>query len=167
MKNTVKDKKRPSQPRLDAERIFYKKWLIFSKLHVLTENGVRPRKTVISTHNNEKQFRTKTVFLNQDFNQNACFNKQWLIFSKTQVLTQNGVRRKKLCFQHKIMKNIVQQRKRLSETRLDAKRIFYKKWLIFSKTQVLTENGVTHQKTLLSTQNNEKHSSRQKTSFST
>ena len=114
MKNTVKDKKRPSQPRLDAERISYKKWLIFSKLHVLTENGVRPRKTVISTHHNKKQFRTKTVFVNQDLNQNACFNKHWLIFSKTQVLTQNVVRRKK---------------------------------------------------TLLSTQNNEKHSLAEKTSF--
>ena len=65
------------------------------------------------------------------------------------------------------MKNIVQQRKRLSETRLDAERIFYKKWLIFSKTQVLTENGVRRQKTLLSTQNNEKHRSGQKKSVST
>ena len=55
------------------------------------------------------------------------------------------------------MKNIVQHRKRLSETRLDAKRIFYKKWLIFRITKVLTENGVTRKKTLLSTQNNEKH----------
>ena len=55
------------------------------------------------------------------------------------------------------MKNIVQHRKRLSETRLDGERIFYKKWLFFSNTQVLTENGVTRKKTLLSTQNNEKH----------
>ena len=59
MKNTVKDKKRPSQPRLEQNA---KEMLIFSKLHVLTENGVRPRKTVISTHNNGKQFRTKTSF---------------------------------------------------------------------------------------------------------
>ena len=51
------------------------------------------------------------------------------------------------------MKNTVQDKKRLSETRHDAERIFYKKWLIFSKTQVLTENGVTRKKTLLSTQN--------------
>ena len=80
-----------------------------------------------------------------------------LNFSETQFLTQNGVRRKELCFQHKIMKNIVQHRKRLSETRLDGERIFYKKWLFFSKTQVLTENSVTRKKTLLSTQNNEKH----------
>ena len=63
------------------------------------------------------------------------------------------------------MKNIVQHRKRLSETRLDAERIFYKKWLIFSKTQVLTENGVTRKKTLLSTQNNEKHSSGKKSLY--
>ena len=57
MKNTVQEKKRLSQPRLDAKTTFYKKWLIFRKMQVLTQNGVRPRKTVISTHN-EKQFRT-------------------------------------------------------------------------------------------------------------
>ena len=54
MKNTVLDEKRLSQPRLDAKRIFYKKWLIFSKRQVLTQNGVRPRKTLLSTQNNEK-----------------------------------------------------------------------------------------------------------------
>ena len=62
MKNTVQDKKRLSQPRLESKRIFYKKWLIFSE---------------------------------------------------TQFLTQNGVRRKELCFQQKIMKNTVQEKKKV------------------------------------------------------
>ena len=52
------------------------------------------------------------------------------------------------------MKNTVQDKNRLSQPRLDAKRTFYKKRLIFSKT-------------LVSTQRNEKHSSGQKTSFLT
>ena len=69
----------------------------------------------------------------------------------------------KLCFQHKIMQNTVEDKKRASQARLDLKRIFYKKWLIFSKTQVLTQNGVRPRKTLLSTQNNVKHSLAQKT----
>ena len=34
MENTVEDKKHASQPRLDLKRIFYKKWLIFSKTKV-------------------------------------------------------------------------------------------------------------------------------------
>ena len=54
MKNTVQDKNRLSQPRLDEKRIFYKKRLVFSKTHVLTQHGVRPRKTLVSTQNNEK-----------------------------------------------------------------------------------------------------------------
>ena len=65
MKNTVQDKKRLSQPRLESKRIFYKKWLIFSE---------------------------------------------------TQFLTQNGVRRKELCFQQKIMKNTVQEKKKSFST---------------------------------------------------
>ena len=101
MKNTVQDKNRLSQPRLDAKRTFYKKRLVFSKTH---------------------------------------------------VLTQNGVRHKELCFQHKITKNTVQDIKRLSHPRLDAKRTFYKQWLIFSKTHFLTKNGVRPKKTLLSTE---------------
>ena len=47
------------------------------------------------------------------------------------------------------------------------KRIFNKNWLIFSKTQVSTQNSVRTSKTLLSTQNNEKESFGQKTPFST
>ena len=69
----------------------------------------------------------------------------------------------KLCFQHKIMQNKVEDKKRASQPRLDLKRIFYKKWLIFSKTQVLTQNGVRPRKTLLSTQNNVKLSLAHKT----
>ena len=65
------------------------------------------------------------------------------------------------------MKNTVQDKKRLSIPRLDAKHIFYKKRLSCSKTQVLTQNGVRPSKTVLSTQNNEKHSLGQKRSFST
>ena len=65
------------------------------------------------------------------------------------------------------MKNTVQDKKRLSQPRLKSKRIFYKKWLIFSETQFLTEHGVRPRKTLVSTQHNEKHSSGQKTSFLT
>ena len=55
------------------------------------------------------------------------FYKQWLIFSKTQPLTQNGVRPTKLYFQHKIMKNTVEDKKPLSQPRVNAKLIFYKK----------------------------------------
>ena len=76
MKNTVQDNNRLSQPRLDAKRTFYKKRLVFSKTH---------------------------------------------------VLTQNGVSRKELCFQHKITKNTVQDIKPLSQPRVNAKLIFYKK----------------------------------------
>ena len=65
------------------------------------------------------------------------------------------------------MKNTVQDKKRLSQPRLKSKRIFYKKWLIFSETQFLTENGVGPKKSPLSTPNNEKYSSGQKTSFYT
>ena len=43
-----------SQPRFDAKRSFDKKWYILSKMQILTQNGVRPRKTVLSTQNNEK-----------------------------------------------------------------------------------------------------------------
>ena len=50
---TVKDKNRLSQPRLDGKRTFLKKWLIFSKPQLLTENGVGPKKS-LSTPNNEK-----------------------------------------------------------------------------------------------------------------
>ena len=38
------------------------------------------------------------------------------------------------------------------------KRIFNKNWLIFSKTQFSTQNGVRPRKTVLSKQSNEKHS---------
>ena len=72
---------------------------------------------------------------------------------------------KELFFQHKIMNNTASDKKRPSQPRLDAERIFYKKWLIFSKTQVLTQHGLRPRKTLVSTQHNEKHSSGQKTSF--
>ena len=58
-------------------------------------------------------------------------------------------------------------KKSLYQPRLDGKRIFYKKWLFFSKTQVLTQHGVRPRKTLVSTQNNEKHSLGQKTSLLT
>ena len=47
------------------------------------------------------------------------------------------------------------------------KRIFKKNWLIFSKKKVSTQNGVRPRKTLLSTQNNKKHSLGEKTPFST
>ena len=73
----------------------------------------------------------------------------------------------KLCFQQKIMQNTVEDKKRASQPRLDLKRIFYKKWLIFSKTQVLTQNGVRPRESLLSTKNNVKHSLGRKTLFST
>ena len=73
----------------------------------------------------------------------------------------------KLRFHQKIMKNTVQDKKRLSQPRLDAKRAFYKKCLIVRKTQFLTQNGVRRKRTLFSTQNNEQHSLGQKTSFST
>ena len=39
MKNTVSDKKRLSQARLDAKRSFDKKWLILNKTQALTENN--------------------------------------------------------------------------------------------------------------------------------
>ena len=52
------------------------------------------------------------------------FYKKCLIFSETQFLTQNSVRRKELCFQHKIMKNTVQDKNSLSQPRLDGKRTF-------------------------------------------
>ena len=65
------------------------------------------------------------------------------------------------------MKNTVQDKKRVSIPRLDAKHIFHNKRLSCSKTQVLTQNGVRPSKTVLSTQNNEKHSLGQKRSFST
>ena len=54
MKNTVYDKKRLSQPRLDAKRSFDKKLMILNKTQILTQNGVRPRKTLLSRQNNEK-----------------------------------------------------------------------------------------------------------------
>ena len=93
------------------------------------------------------QFTTKKkVNLNLDLMQNKKLLNLW----------QNAV------FQHKIMKNTVYDKKGLSQPRVDAKRIFYRKWLICSETQVLTQNGVRPRKTLLSTQNNEKHSLRQK-----
>ena len=59
MKNTVQDKKRFSIPRLDAKQVFHKKRLSCSKTQVLTQNGVRPRKTVILTQNNEKTVKDK------------------------------------------------------------------------------------------------------------
>ena len=49
MKNKVQDKKRLSIPRLDAKHSFHKKRLSCSKTHVLTQNGVRPRKTDFNT----------------------------------------------------------------------------------------------------------------------
>ena len=65
------------------------------------------------------------------------------------------------------MKNTVQDKKSLSQPRPDGKRTFQKKWLIFSKPQLLKENGVGPRKTPLSTPNKEKYSSGQKTSFYT
>ena len=59
MKNTVQDKKRLSIPRLDAKHTFHKKRLSCSKTNVLTQNGLRPRKTVILTQNNEKTVKDK------------------------------------------------------------------------------------------------------------
>ena len=116
MKNIVQDKNRLSQPTLDAKRTFYKKRLVFSKTH---------------------------------------------------VLTQNGVRRKELCFQHKITKNTVQDIKRLSHPRLDAKRTFYKQWLVFSKTPVFNKKWCKTQKNSAFNRNSEQTSLGEKTPFST
>ena len=46
----------------------------------------------------------------------------------------------KVCFQPKIMSNTVYDEKCSSQARLDSKRIFDNKWLIFSKTQVLSQS---------------------------
>ena len=116
MVNTVEDKKRASQPRLDLNRIFYENWLIFSKTQLWIQNGVRSSESLLSTKNNVK---------------------------------------------HSL------GQKRSSQPRLDSKRIFDNKWLIFSKAQVLTQNGVRPIKPLLSTENNEKHSLGQKRCFPT
>ena len=58
----------------------------------------------------------------------------------------------KLLVQHQIKKNTVQDKKRLSIPRLDAKHIFHKKRLSCSKTQVLTQNGVTQENSPFNTQ---------------
>ena len=52
------------------------------------------------------------------------FDKKWLILNKMQILKQNGADPEKLCFQHKIMKNTVRDKKRLSHPRLHAKTYF-------------------------------------------
>ena len=65
MKNTVLDKKLLSQPRLDEKRSFDKKWLILNKTQILTQNGERPRKTLLSTQNKKKNsLGEKTPFSN-------------------------------------------------------------------------------------------------------
>ena len=62
MKNTVLDKTLLSQPRFDAKRSFDKKWLILNKTQFLAEN-------------NEKQFRSRNVFLQLYLMQNSFFTR--------------------------------------------------------------------------------------------
>ena len=57
----------------------------------------------------------------------------WLIFSETQVLTQNGVRRKRNLFSTQNNKQQSLGQKCLSIPRLDSKRIFRMKRLPFIK----------------------------------
>ena len=107
------------------------------------------------------------MFPNQDFMENLFFLQEIVNFSKNEVLTQNGVRPIKplLSTQTNEKHNLGQ--KSLSQPRIDAKRIFYKKWLIFSKKEVWIQNGVRPSESLLSTKNNVKHSLGRKTLFST
>ena len=70
-----------------------KKWLNFGKTQFLTQNGVKPSETLVSTQNIEKScLEQKKVFLNLQLMRNAFLNKKWLHFSKTQFLTQNDVK---------------------------------------------------------------------------
>ena len=70
-----------------------KKWLNFRKTQFLTQNGVKPSKKLVSTQNIKKlQVRTNRMFVKLQLMRNAFLNKKWLNFSKTQFLTQNGVK---------------------------------------------------------------------------
>ena len=64
----------------------------FSKTQFSTPNSLRPRKKHLSTQNNQKHsLGQKNLFLMLDLMQKRIFNKNWLIFSKTQVSTQIDV----------------------------------------------------------------------------
>ena len=100
--------------------------------------------------------------------QSAVLTRNGRFFSKTQISTPNSLRpmKKHLSTQNN-QKHSLGQKKLFLILDLLQKRIFNKNWLIFSKTQVSTQNGVRTSKTLLSTQKNEKESFGQKTPFST
>ena len=133
----------------------------------MTQNGVRPTKLYFQHKILKNTVKDKKPLSQPRVNAKLIFYKKCLIVRKTQFLTQNGVRRKRTLFSTQNNEQHSLGQKRPSQPRLDAERIFYKKWLIFSKTQVLTQHGVRPRKTLVSTQHNKKHSSGQKTSFST
>ena len=100
--------------------------------------------------------------------QNAVLTRNGWFFSKTQIWTRNSLRPKE---KHLSTQN--NQKQGLGQKHLFLlldlmqKRIFNTSCLIFRKAQVSIQNGERPSKTLLSTQNNEKHSFGQKTLFST
>ena len=96
---------------------------------------------------------------------NAFLNKKWLNFSKTQFLTQNGVKPSKTLVSNKILKNPVYNKRGLSETTVMSNALLNKKGLNFSKTHFLTKNGVRRSKTLVWTTNVEKIQVRTKEVF--
>ena len=104
-------------------------------------------KKQLSTQNNQKHsLGQKNLFLILDLMQKRIFNTTCLILAKRRFQQKMVKDPVKLCFQHKMMKNTVLDKTLLSQPRLDAKRSFDKKWLILSKMQILTQNGVDPQK---------------------
>ena len=80
--------------------------------------------------------------------QNAFLNKKWLHFCKTQFLSQNDVKPRKRCFQHKILKNPAYNKKDVSQPTVDAKRIFKQEIVKFKENTALNnkwcKNPVKH-----------------------
>ena len=71
---------------------------------------------------------------------NAFLRKKWLNFSKTQFLTQNGVKpSKKLVSTQNIEKSSLEQKKVFLNLQWMPNAILNKKWLNFSKTQFLSK----------------------------